>query len=65
MQEILGEQFTKGMETYRKAVEGTQWLFVVVLGLTVLEIAGGLLAIRSRWYSWLTTMVSVVGSPFF
>jgi len=61
LQAVLGERFTKGMQTYRAAVEWTHWTFVIMLGLTVLELAGGILAIRSRWFSCFTAFVSIVG----
>jgi hypothetical protein len=61
IQAILGERLTKGMEIYRKTVKCTHYMFVVVLALTVLECVAGILAIRSRWYSFCAALVSLVG----
>jgi hypothetical protein len=60
LQAVLGERFTKGMQKYRAAVQAMHWTFVIMLGLTLLEITFGTLAICNRWCSLFMALTSIV-----
>ncbi|RYN15693.1 hypothetical protein AA0115_g12870 [Alternaria tenuissima] len=59
LQAVLGERFTKGMQKYRAAGQAMHWTFVITLGLTLLEITFGTLAICNRWCSLFMALTSI------
>jgi hypothetical protein len=59
-QNVLGDNFNKGMNAYAKAAGWMNWAFVITLVLTAVEFVVGFFAIFSRWGSLVTTVVSTV-----
>jgi hypothetical protein len=60
VQNLLGDNFNKGMNAYAKAAGWMNWAFVITLVLTAVEFVVGFFAIFSRWGSLVTTVISTV-----
>lgn len=64
VQEVLGDKFTKGMNTYKKVAGWMNWAFVITIVLTAVEFVIGFFAIFSRWGSLVTTIISTAQTVF-
>jgi hypothetical protein len=64
IQNVLGEDFDKGMNVYKKVAGWMNWAFVITLILTAAEFVIGIFAIFSRWGSLVTTIVSSAQTVF-
>jgi hypothetical protein len=64
IQDVVTEDFERGIQAYKKAVGWMNWVFVITLALTAAEFMVGFSAIFSRWGSLVTTIVSTVGCSF-
>ncbi|OAL56801.1 integral membrane protein-like protein [Pyrenochaeta sp. DS3sAY3a] len=63
-QKVLGEDFQKGLDAYKKVAGWMTWGFVIALILTAVEFVIGFFAICSRWGSLVTTIVSTAQTVF-
>jgi hypothetical protein len=64
IQNVLGEDFDKGMNLYKKVAGWMNWAFVITLILTAAEFVIGFFAIFSRWGSLITTIISSAQTVF-
>ncbi|KAH9868361.1 hypothetical protein J1614_007433 [Plenodomus biglobosus] len=64
VQEVLGDKFESGMNTYEKVAGWMNWAFVITIVLTAVEFIIGFFAIFSRWGSLVTTIVSTAQTVF-
>lgn len=64
VQNVLGEDLQKGLNTYRKVAGWMNWAFIIAVVLTAAEFIVGFFAIFSRWGSLVTTILSTASSVF-
>ncbi|CBX95138.1 similar to integral membrane protein [Plenodomus lingam JN3] len=64
VQDVLGDKFQSGMNTYKKVAGWMNWAFVITVILTAAEFVIGFFAIFSRWGSLITTIVSTAQTVF-
>lgn len=64
VQNVLGDDFDKGMSAYKKVAGWMNWAFLITLVLTAIEFVIGFLAIFSRWGSVVTTAISTAQTVF-
>lgn len=65
MQNVLGDDLQKGLNTYKKIAGWMNWAFIIATALTAAEFVVGFFAIFSRWGSLVTTILSTVSFPTF
>lgn len=63
VQNVLGDDLQKGLNTYKKIAGWMNWAFIIATILTAAEFIVGFFAIFSRWGSLVTTILSTVSSP--
>jgi hypothetical protein len=63
VQNVLGDDLQKGLNTYKKVAGWMNWAFIIATILTAAEFVVGFFAIFSRWGSLVTTILSTVSSP--
>lgn len=62
VQNVLGDDLQKGLNTYKKIAGWMNWAFIIATVLTAAEFVVGFFAIFSRWGSLVTTILSTVSS---
>lgn len=60
VQNVLGDDLQKGLNTYKKVAGWMNWAFIIATILTAAEFVVGFFAIFSRWGSLVTTILSTV-----
>lgn len=60
VQNVLGDDLQKGLNTYKKVAGWMNWAFIIATILTAAEFVVGFFAICSRWGSFVTTILSTV-----
>ena len=60
VQNVLGDDFQKGLDTYKKVAGWMNWAFIIATILTAAEFVIGFFAIFSRWGSLVVTIISTV-----
>jgi hypothetical protein len=63
VQNVLGDDLQKGLDTYKKVSGWMNWAFIIATILTAAEFVIGFFAIFSRWGSFVVTIISTVSSP--
>jgi len=64
VQNVLGDDFQKGLDTYKKVAGWMNWAFIIATILTAAEFVFGFFAIFSRWGSLVVTIISTASSIF-
>lgn len=64
VQNVLGDDLQKGLNTYKKVAGWMNWAFIIATILTAAEFIVGFFAIFSRWGSLVTTILSTASSIF-
>ncbi|KAF3004245.1 hypothetical protein E8E13_007590 [Curvularia kusanoi] len=64
VQNVLGDDLQKGLDTYKKVAGWMNWAFIIATILTAAEFVIGFFAIFSRWGSLVTTILSTASSLF-
>lgn len=64
VQNVLGDDLQKGLDTYKKVAGWMNWAFIIATILTAAEFVVGFFAIFSRWGSLVTTILSTVSLSF-
>lgn len=63
VQNVLGDDLQKGLDTYKKVSGWMNWAFIIATILTAAEFVIGFFAIFSRWGSFVVTIISTVSLP--
>lgn len=64
VQNVLGDDLQKGLDTYKKVSGWMNWAFIIATILTAAEFVIGFFAIFSRWGSFVVTIISTASSIF-